>query len=59
MKYSKKDDWHRGNYKQHTNAVEAKLFTTHLWKTHPKYTDHNDYPLECVLKSDKGQYYNK
>lgn len=24
MKYSEKDDWHRGNYKQHTNAVEAK-----------------------------------
>ncbi len=25
LKYSKKDDWHRGNYKQHTNAVEAKF----------------------------------
>ena len=24
MKYSKKDDWHKGNYKQHSNAVEAK-----------------------------------
>jgi Fic family protein len=24
LKYSEKDDWHRGNYKQHTNAVEAK-----------------------------------
>jgi len=23
LKYSKKDDWHRGNYKQHSNAVEA------------------------------------
>ncbi len=23
MKYSKKDEWHRGNYKQHPNAVEA------------------------------------
>ena len=23
MKYSKKDEWHRGNYKQHSNAVEA------------------------------------
>ena len=23
MKYSKKDKWHKGNYKQHTNAVEA------------------------------------
>jgi Fic family protein len=24
MKYSAKDEWHRGNYKQHSNAVEAK-----------------------------------
>ncbi len=24
MKYSKKDEWHKGNYKQHSNAVEAK-----------------------------------
>jgi Fic family protein len=23
MKYSKKDEWHKGNYKQHSNAVEA------------------------------------
>ena len=23
MKYNKKDDWHKGDYKQHTNAVEA------------------------------------
>jgi len=23
MKYSQKDEWHKGNYKQHTNAVEA------------------------------------
>lgn len=23
LKYSKKDDWHRGNYKQHSNSVEA------------------------------------
>jgi len=23
MKHSKKDEWHKGNYKQHTNAVEA------------------------------------
>jgi Fic family protein len=23
MKYSQKDEWHRGNYKQHSNAVEA------------------------------------
>ena len=23
LKISKKDEWHRGNYKQHTNAVEA------------------------------------
>jgi Fic family protein len=23
MKYSQKDDWHKGNYKQHSNAVEA------------------------------------
>jgi Fic family protein len=23
LRYSKKDDWHRGNYKQHPNAVEA------------------------------------
>jgi Fic family protein len=23
MKYSKKDEWHRGDYKQHSNAVEA------------------------------------
>lgn len=23
LKYSKKDEWHRGNYKQHTNAVQA------------------------------------
>lgn len=25
LKYSKKDEWHKGNYKQHTNAVEAHL----------------------------------
>ena len=25
MKYSIKDQWHKGNYKQHSNAVEAKL----------------------------------
>lgn len=25
MKYSKNDEWHKGNYKQHSNAVEAKL----------------------------------
>ena len=25
MKYSEKDQWHRGNYKQHSNAVEATL----------------------------------
>ncbi len=25
MKYSKADEWHRGDYKQHSNAVEAKL----------------------------------
>ena len=24
MKYSTKDKWHKGNYKQHSNAVEAK-----------------------------------
>lgn len=24
MKYSSKDEWHKGNYKQHSNAVEAK-----------------------------------
>ena len=24
MKYSAKDEWHKGNYKQHSNAVEAK-----------------------------------
>ena len=24
MKYSEKDAWHKGNYKQHSNAVEAK-----------------------------------
>ncbi len=23
MKYNQKDEWHRGNYKQHTNVVEA------------------------------------
>lgn len=23
LKYSRKDDWHKGNYKQHSNAVEA------------------------------------
>ena len=23
MKHSQKDEWHRGNYKQHRNAVEA------------------------------------
>ena len=23
LKYSKKDEWHRGDYKQHTNAVQA------------------------------------
>jgi Fic family protein len=25
MKPSKKDEWHRGNYKQHTNSVEASM----------------------------------
>lgn len=25
LKYSSKDDWHKGDYKQHSNAVEAKL----------------------------------
>lgn len=25
LKYSEKDNWHRGDYKQHTNAVEAKF----------------------------------
>lgn len=25
LKYSEKDQWHKGNYKQHTNAVEASL----------------------------------
>ena len=25
LKYSKKDKWHKGDYKQHSNAVEAKL----------------------------------
>lgn len=25
LRYSKKDEWHKGNYKQHTNAVEATL----------------------------------
>lgn len=25
LKFSSKDQWHRGNYKQHTNAVEAKF----------------------------------
>lgn len=25
MQYSRKDEWHRGNFKQHSNAVEAKL----------------------------------
>ena len=25
LKYSKKDEWHIGDYKQHSNAVEAKL----------------------------------
>jgi Fic family protein len=25
MQYSRKDEWHRGNYKQHSNAVEATL----------------------------------
>jgi len=25
LKYSQKDQWHKGNYKQHTNAVEATL----------------------------------
>jgi Fic family protein len=25
LKHSKKDEWHKGNYKQHNNAVEAKL----------------------------------
>ena len=23
LKYDKKDDWHRGEYKQHTNTVET------------------------------------
>ena len=25
LKHSKKDEWHKGNYKQHSNAVEANL----------------------------------
>ena len=25
LRFSRKDDWHRGNYKQHSNAVEATL----------------------------------
>ena len=25
LKFSKKDEWHRGNYKQHSNAVEARF----------------------------------
>lgn len=25
LKYSKKDEWHKGDYKQHTNAVEARF----------------------------------
>lgn len=25
LKYGKKDEWHKGEYKQHSNAVEAKL----------------------------------
>ena len=25
MRFSRKDEWHRGNYKQHSNAVEATL----------------------------------
>lgn len=25
LKYSDKDEWHRGNYKQHSNAVEANM----------------------------------
>jgi len=25
LKYSQKDEWHKGNYKQHSNAVEVKL----------------------------------
>jgi len=25
LKYSQKDGWHKGDYKQHTNAVEAHL----------------------------------
>ncbi len=25
LKFSKKDEWHKGGYKQHSNAVEAKL----------------------------------
>ena len=25
LKYSKKDEWHKGDYKQHSNAVEARL----------------------------------
>jgi len=25
LRYSQKDDWHKGDYKQHSNAVEAKM----------------------------------
>ncbi len=25
LKHSKKDEWHKGNYKQHSNAVEARM----------------------------------
>ncbi|WPV69201.1 hypothetical protein [Chitinophaga sp. LS1] len=33
MKHSHKDEWHKGNYKQHSNAVEATIVCNSLAKT--------------------------
>jgi Fic family protein len=49
LKYSKKDDWHQGNYKQHENAVEARMpdgTRTVIFKT----TDAG-YPTEDAMRS--------
>lgn len=38
LKYSAKDQWHKGNYKQHSNSVEASLangMTTIIFETTP------------------------
>jgi Fic family protein len=52
LKYSKKDEWHKGNYKQHTNAVEAHLpdgSTQVIFQTTPSGFATEDAMREMVL----------